>query len=76
MAKKQSDRPSIYKQSISLYPADIDRIDQIKAYLLKRGIRNLADSEAIRLAVRLVEIGDGLVSTYEGMRDEDRRRKK
>ena len=79
MAKKPPaaaiERPSIYKISISLYQTDIDKLDQVKAHMSKFGVRNLSDSECLRLAVRCVEISEAMFTTYQEMRSEDRRRK-
>src|SRR5215203_6200226 len=52
------------KLSISLYPADLARLDEIKAYMRSRGVRKVTDSEAIRLAVRSAPLGDELELQY------------
>jgi hypothetical protein len=41
-----------------------------------RGVRNITDSEALRLACRAVKIDDALLDIYEEMSEEDRRRRK
>lgn len=63
------------KLSISLYPADLTRLDEIKAYMRSHGVRKVTDSEAIRLAVRSTGLGDELERQYERMKSEDLRRK-
>jgi hypothetical protein len=78
MAKKTARadaRPALHKISVSLYQPDLDKIDEIKIFMLKRGVRNIGDSEAIRLAVRCADITDALLAAHEKMGTEDRRRK-
>jgi N-dimethylarginine dimethylaminohydrolase len=41
-----------------------------------KGIRNITDSEALRLACRAVKIDENLIGIYEDMTKEDRRRRK
>jgi hypothetical protein len=64
------------KCSITLYQKDFDILDQIREYLQQRGIRNLSDSESLRLACRTVSFDDRLLRSYESMRLEDGRRKR
>ena len=64
------------KVSVSLYPADQNRLDEIRAFMQSRGFRNLNDSECLRLACRAVDIGDGLVEQYNAMKGEDGRRQR
>ena len=63
------------KLSVSLYQRDLDRLDEIKAFMQQRGARNVSDSEALRLAVRGIELGDGLLNVYQEMLGEDGRRR-
>jgi len=63
------------KLSVSLYQRDLERLDEIKAFMQKRKIRNLSDSEALRLAIRSIELGEGLLEVYQEMLGEDGRRK-
>jgi hypothetical protein len=63
------------KLSISLYPVDLVRLDEIKAYMRSRGVRKVTDSEAIRLAIRSAPLGDELDLQYKRMQCEDLRRK-
>ncbi|HEV2764805.1 MAG TPA: hypothetical protein VGV38_17625 [Pyrinomonadaceae bacterium] len=66
----------VTKLSVSLYDFDISRIDEIKDFMRQHGVRNLSDSEALRLACRAVAVNDAFLEIYEGMLGEDRRRKK
>jgi hypothetical protein len=63
------------KLSVSLYQRDLHRLDEIKEFMQKRGIRNVSDSEALRLAIRGIELGEGLLDVYQEMLGEDGRRK-
>lgn len=64
------------KLSVSLYNSDIDRLDKIKDFMRKHGVRNLSDSEALRLACRAADVNGEFLGIYETMLKEDRRRKK
>ena len=64
------------KRSITLYQTDLDILDEIRNYLRQRGIRNLSDSEGVRLACRTVSLGDHLLKSYEAMKMEDGRRRR
>ena len=66
----------VVKLSVSLYNFDIDQIDKIKDFMRKHGVRNLSDSEALRLACRAAPVGDEFLGIYEAMLTEDQRRKK
>ena len=81
--KKSRSRPTAapginpsQKCSITLYQKDLDILDGIRDYLRQKGVRNLSDSEALRLACRTVSFDDRLVKTYEAMRMEDGRRRR
>lgn len=63
------------KLSVSLYQADLRRLDEIKDFMRNHGFRNLSDSEALRLACRAVQIGDGFLPIYQKMQQEDGRRR-
>jgi hypothetical protein len=63
------------KLSVSLYQRDLRRLDEIKEFMQKRGVRNVSDSEALRLAVRGIELGEGLLGVYQEMLGEDGRRR-
>ncbi len=71
---KRLSKPQSVKISVSLYPSDIERLDQIKRFMMDNGVRNITDSSALRLACRTVELGPKLVRVYEAMRSEDGRR--
>jgi hypothetical protein len=66
----------VNKISVSLYAADLARLDEIKEYMRARGTRKITDSEAIRLAVRSVSVGSDLETQYEHMGAEDLRRRR
>lgn len=81
-ARKKSDthqpdvREGVIKLSASLYNYDIECLDRIREFMRGKGIRNITDSEALRLACRAVKIDDGFMDIYEEMTKEDRRRRK
>ena len=62
------------KLSITLYPSDFVRLDEIKEFMKGKGHRNLSDSEAIRLACRAVRISEAFVGIYQEMKNDDGRR--
>jgi hypothetical protein len=64
------------KCSITLYQRDLDILDKIREYLRQKGVRNLSDSEGLRLACRTVCFDDCLLETYETMKLEDGRRRR
>lgn len=69
-------REGVIKLSASLYNFDIECLDRIREYMRGKGIRNITDSEALRLACRAVKIDDCFMDIYEEMTKEDRRRRK
>ena len=69
-------REGVIKLSASLYNYDIECLDRIREFMRGKGIRNITDSEALRLACRAVKIDDGFMNIYEDMTKEDRRRRK
>ncbi len=69
-------REGVIKVSASLYSFDIECLDLIRDFMRGKGIRNVTDSEALRLACRAVKIDDALMGIYEEMIKEDRRRRK
>ena len=69
-------REGVIKLSASLYPFDIECLDRIREFMRGKGIRNITDSEALRLACRAVKIDDAFMGIYEEMIKEDRRRRK
>jgi hypothetical protein len=64
------------KVSVSLYPSDLARMDEVKRYMTSLGYRNLSDSEALRLACRSISLNSTLGDVYVQMMQEDRRRKR
>lgn len=66
----------VIKISASLYAHDIECLDRIRDFMRKSGVRNITDSEALRLACRAVKIDDGFLDIYRNMSKEDRRRRK
>ena len=66
----------VIKVSASLYSFDIECLDRIREFMRGKGIRNVTDSEALRLACRAINIDDALMGIYEEMTKEDRRRRK
>ena len=69
-------KEGVIKLSASLYSFDLECLDRIREFMRGKGVRNITDSEALRLACRAVRIDDGLMDIYEGMTREDRRRRK
>lgn len=69
-------KEGVIKVSASLYNFDIQCLDRIREFMRGKGVRNVSDSEALRLACRAVKIDDALVGIYEEMTKEDRRRRK
>lgn len=69
-------REGVIKVSASLYSFDIKCLDRIREFMRGMGVRNVTDSEALRLACRAVKIDDALMGIYEEMTKEDRRRRK
>jgi len=67
--------PVAQKLSISLFAADLERVDAILDHMkAKAGVR-LNVSQAIKLALRSVRIDDGLLAAWDGVRADDGRRK-
>lgn len=73
---KPVDGTASQKCSITLYQTDLDILDEIRNYLRRHGVRNLSDSEALRLACRTILLNDKLLKTYQSMRLDDGRRKR
>ena len=74
--KQPAVKEGVIKVSASLYSFDIECLDRIREFMRGKGIRNVTDSEALRLACRAVKIDDALMGIYEEMIKEDRRRRK
>lgn len=75
-ARQTEVREGVIKLSASLYNFDIQCLDRIREFMRGKGVRNITDSEALRLACRAVKIDDALMGIYEEMTKEDRRRRK
>ena len=63
------------KCSITLYQTDLDILDRIRDHLRRSGIRNLSDSEAVRLACRTVTFDERLTEIYSALKRDDGRRR-
>jgi hypothetical protein len=66
----------VIKLSASLYSFDIECLDRIRDFMRDKGVRNITDSEALRLACRAVKIEDSLMDIYQEMTKDDGRRRK
>ena len=77
-AKPQAATPpapgGCHKLSVSLYDADLTRLDSIEDYMRARGHR-ISRSQAIKLAVRTAPLNESLVDALEAIRREDGRGK-
>ncbi len=63
------------KISVSVYSKDMERLDELKDYMKKQGLRNISDSEALRIACRALTLNSRCVDVYYEMQKEDGRRK-
>ena len=62
--------------TMSLYPADLARMKEIRRILEDSGIKRVSDSEAVRIALRQVTLDPSDLSTaYQAMLTDDQRRK-
>ena len=62
--------------TMSLYPADLDRLKEIRRMLEDNGIKRVSDSEAVRVALRHVSLNPKeLVAAFRAMQADDGRRK-
>ncbi len=62
--------------TMSLYPADLDRLKEIRRMLEDNGIKRVSDSEAVRVALRHVSLDpEELIAAYRAMQTDDGRRK-
>lgn len=66
----------VIKLSASLYNFDIECLDRIREFMRGKGVRNITDSEALRLACRAVKVDDSFMDIYQEMTKDDRRRRK
>lgn len=65
----------VIKLSASLYDYDIECLDRIRNFMRGKGVRNITDSEALRLACRAAVIDDRFLEMYEEMSKQDGRRR-
>ncbi len=62
--------------TMSLYPADVARMKEIRRVLEDSGIKRVSDSEAVRVALRQVSVDASvLVVAYRAMLTDDQRRR-
>ena len=73
-APQAPDGTGAKKLSVSLYPPDLRRLDEIRDFMRSQGVRRLSDSEALRLACRRSALDAELRQLYEDMLQEDGRR--
>jgi hypothetical protein len=73
---KSAPAEGVIKLSASLYNFDIECLDRIREFMRNRGVRNITDSEALRLACRAVKVDESFMDIYQEMTKEDRRRRK
>lgn len=74
--EKSTQAEGVIKLSASLYNFDIECLDRIREFMRNRGVRNITDSEALRLACRAVKVDESFMDIYQEMTKEDRRRRK
>ena len=73
---KPTPSEGVIKLSASLYNFDIKCLDRIREFMRNKGVRNITDSEALRLACRAVKVDESFMDIYQEMMKEDRRRRK
>lgn len=62
--------------TMSLYPTDLQQIKKIRRLLEDTGVKRVSDSEAVRVALRVILLEkDNLVEAYDEMSLEDGRKK-
>ena len=67
--------PVAQKLSVSLFAADLERVDAILDHMkAKAGVR-LNVSAALKLALRAVRLDDGLLAAWDAVQADDGRRK-
>lgn len=62
------------KLSISLFAADLDRMESIRAYMAARGHR-ISTSQTVKLALRTAPLSGDLVAALDAIKAEDGRAK-
>jgi len=73
LERAQTQRKGAVKLSVSLFPPDLARLDEIKAFMATQGVRAVGDSQALRLALRRSPVDTDMMSIYTAMRTEDGR---
>lgn len=58
--------------TVSLYPADLERLRAIRSYMADRG-ELITQSAAVKLAIRTAATGQALAAAFEAVRSEDGR---
>lgn len=76
LSEPDEDSIKVPKLSVSLFKRDMGCIEMIKECLGKYGIRNVNDSEAIRVALRATKPSAELVEIFNKMRADDGRRRR
>ena len=61
------------KLSVSLFNADVERLEAIRAYMAKRG-EMFSCSQAVKLALRCTPLSDDLQAALDQVRSEDGRK--
>ena len=61
------------KLSVSLFNADVERLEAIRAYMAQRG-EMLSRSQAVKLALRCAPLSDALAEALDQVRSEDGRK--
>lgn len=75
-SKPVTARGTVLRQNVTLFEKDVEIIDRITDCLAKRGIRRVALSACIRIALRLTsEDPSKIIQTFEEIREEDGRTK-
>lgn len=73
LERAETQRKGAVKLSVSLFPPDLERLDQIKAFMATLGVRAVGDSQALRLALRRSPVDAHMRDIYTAMRSEDGR---
>jgi hypothetical protein len=70
-----ADPPASRKHSVSLYPHDLSKADQVIDYLGRAGHKRVSLSKAVQVAVRAVKLDEGLIAAFDQITAADRRRR-
>jgi hypothetical protein len=74
--QSKGDRKSVGTEQPAATEGVIKCLDRIRDFMRDKGVRNITDSEALRLACRAVKIEDSLIDIYQEMTKDDGRRRK